>query len=81
MSWEKSLAVFDSRISQLSYDESASLRHHRGMVAEAWSDFEARLPGQSPLSITTLLVFVDGRQEGSMHPNFMLASERRSYGL
>ena len=58
-----------------------SLRRHREIVAETLSDFKAKLPDQSPLSITALLVFVDGREEGSPYPNFMLASERRSYGL
>ena len=50
-------------------------------MTEALSDFKARLPDESPKSITALLVFVDGRQEGSKYPNFMLSSSRWSYGL
>ena len=73
--------MFDSRISCLSYEENTSLRHHREIVAKAYSDFRARLPDESPLSITALLVFVDGREEGSTYPNFLLASERWGYGL
>lgn len=58
-----------------------SLRHQREIVAEACSDFKAKIPDQSPISVTALSVFVDGRQEGSKYPNFMLASERHGYGL
>lgn len=81
ISWERSLVVFSSRIDYLSYEESSPLRHHREVVEKAWSDFKAKLPNESPLSITALLTFVDGRQEGSNYPNFMLASERWTYGL
>ena len=73
--------MFDSRVGYLSHEEGASLRRHREAVAEAWLDFKAKLPDESPPSITAHLVFVDGRQEGSRYPNFMLASERWTYGL
>ena len=73
--------MFDSRISHLPHEENVSLRRHREVVAEALSDFKTKLPDQSPLSVTALLAFADGREEGSPYPNFMLASERWSYGL
>ena len=73
--------MFDSRIGDLPHEGDDSLRRHRKVVAEAWSDLKVKLPDQSPLAITALLVFVDGRREESRYPNFMLASERRSYGL
>lgn len=74
--------MFDLRLSDRSHEENKSLRRHREVVAEAWTDFNAKLPDhQSPLSITARLVFVDGRQEGSKYPNFMLASEVQNYGL
>ena len=73
--------MFDSRIGYLPHEESTLLRRHQETVKEAWSDFETKLPDESPPPITALLVFVDGRQEGSNYPNFMLASERWTYGL
>jgi hypothetical protein len=73
--------VYDSRICCLSQEEGASLQHHREIVEEARLDMKTKLPNESPKSITASLVFVDGRQEGSNYPNFMLASERTSYGL
>jgi hypothetical protein len=80
ISWERSLAVFDSRIPWVSPEESASLRRHRKTVAEAWADSKAKLQ-DSPLLITAQSAFVDGREEGSRYPNFMLASVRSDYGL
>ena len=80
-SWERSLVVFDSRISCLSREESAPLRLRRQIVVEALSDFNDRLPGESPPTLSTLLAFADGREKGSKYPNFMLASERCAYGL
>jgi hypothetical protein len=73
--------VFDSRIAWLPPEESAPLRRHRKTVAEAWSDCKAKLLDDSPLLITSQLAFVDGREEGSRYPNFMLASVRSDYGL
>ncbi|KAF9643250.1 hypothetical protein BDM02DRAFT_3123697 [Thelephora ganbajun] len=81
ISWERSLVAFDSRIDYLSHEEGASLRRHREIVAKAWSDFKARLPEETPPTLTTLLVFTDGRERESRYPNFMLASERWYYGL
>ena len=73
--------MLDSRIGHLSDKENASLRRHRDIVAEALSVFKAKLPDQSPLPAAALLAFVDGRQHGSQYPNFMLDSERQSFGL
>ena len=74
--------MFDSRIGYLSSQGGTeTLLSHREVVAEALSDFKAKLPDESPKSVTALLVFADGRQEGSKYPNFMLASERWTYGL
>ena len=44
-------------------------------------DIEAKLPNLFPSVLSTQLVFFDGREEGSRYPNFMLVSERESYGL
>ena len=73
--------MFDLRIGYLSREESASLRLCRKIVADALSDFKVRLPEQPPLALTAHLAFADGREEGSKHPNLMLASERQSHGL
>jgi len=81
VSWERSLAAFNSRIGYLSHEMSASLRRSRKIVAEAWSDIEARLPAPSPPPLSANLVFFDGRDGGSKYPNFMLASEREYHGL
>jgi len=81
VSWEKSLVAFDSRIGSLPYGESASLRYFRNIVADAWSDFEAGLPENSPSQLSVSLTFIDGREAGSKYSNFMLASERATYGI
>ena len=52
--------MFDSRISYLSQEESASLRSGRKIVAEAWSDIKSRLPEESPSTLVALIVLVDG---------------------
>ena len=52
-----------------------------GVVAEACSDIVARLPGPAPPPLSANSVFVDGRDMGSRYPNFMLSSERVSYGI
>lgn len=52
LSWERALVVFDSRIGCLSHEESTSLRRWRQTVAGAQSDIEAKLPAQTPLSLT-----------------------------
>ena len=73
--------MLDSRISYLSREESGSLRRSQKIVAEAWSDIGSRLPEQTPLTLTALLVFVDGREPGSKYPNFLLPSEKLIWGL
>ena len=76
------MVMFDSRIGYLSSQgKREALLCYREVVAEALSDFKAKLPDESPKSIAALLVFADGRQEGSKYPNFMLSSNLRSYGL
>jgi hypothetical protein len=60
---------------------SAHLRFCRQIVAEAWLDIKIRLPKPSPSKVAELIITFDGREEGSEHPNFMLASERYSYGI
>ena len=81
VSWERSLAAFDSRIGYLSHEENSSLQWCRKTVAEALSDIDTRLPAPTPPALSTSLVFFDGRDEGSKYPNFMLASEREYHGL
>ena len=80
-SWETSLVVFDARIACLPCEESSQLRFCRQIVAEAWLDIKIRLPRPSPSKVAELITSFDGREEGSEYPNFMLASERYSYGL
>ena len=75
------MTAFDSRIGYLPHEESASLRYCRGVVAEAHSDIVARLPGPTPPALSANSVFADGRDVGSRYPNFMLSSERVSYGI
>jgi len=81
VSWERSLPTFDSHIWHLSHEQSASLRLRRQVVAEAWSDFKARQPAGSPPALTARSVYIDGREEVSRYPNFMLSSERYTYGI
>ena len=75
------MAVLESRIGHLLDKENPPLRRHQDIVAEALSDFKAKVPDQPPLPASALLVFVDGRQHGSQYPNFMLDSERQTFGL
>lgn len=84
VSWKRSLTAFDSRIENLSdeeSEESISLRQSREIVAKAHSDIDARLPDPFPPPLSANLVFLDDRDEGSEHPNFMLSSVRASHSL
>jgi hypothetical protein len=71
------LKVFDSRIKDLLFEEDASLRDCREIVAGMLADLEARLPDEYPPKLTVLLAFEDGREEGSKHPNFILDESKR----
>ena len=75
------MAAFDSRVDYLLDEESVPLRRCREIVAEALSDIKIRLPGPTPPPLSANLVFFDGRDERSKYPNFMVSSERLSYGL
>ena len=71
------MRVFDSRINDLSFEEGASLRDCREIVAGMLADLEARLPDEYPPKLTVLLAFEDGREEGSEHPNFISDESKR----
>jgi hypothetical protein len=68
------LRVFDSRIDDPSLEEG-SLRDCREIVAGALADFEARIPDRYPPTLSALLAFEDGREEGSKYPNFISTTE------
>jgi hypothetical protein len=71
LSWKRSLRVFDSRIDDPLLREGASLRDYREIVAGMSADIDARLPGEYPPTLSVLLPFEDGREEGSKYPNFL----------
>ena len=81
ISWERSLVTFDSRIGCLLHEESASLRYCREIVAAALADIEAKLPNPTPSVLSAQMMFLDGREEGSGYPNFLMVSEKDGYGL
>ena len=76
------MKVFDSRINDPSLEEDASLRDCREIVTGMLTDLEARFPDQYPPTLTVLLAFEDGPEEGSGHPNFIWAEmlQLRSMG-
>ena len=73
--------MFNARIARLPLEESTHLRFCHQIVAAAWLDLASKLPEPAPSKTDELIVFSDGREEGSRYPNFMSASERYTYGL
>ncbi|KAF9645914.1 hypothetical protein BDM02DRAFT_3119538, partial [Thelephora ganbajun] len=59
-SWKKALGAFDVRLTH-----NMKLRDWRGVVAEVYSDFAAKLPDADLPTLATLGVLKDGRTEGS----------------
>ena len=81
ISWKRALDTIDARIELRSRAESGSLRHWRGVIKEAYVDFQASLEGYGPSLLVTLSLSVDGRTEDSSFPNLALPTEREPYGL
>ena len=65
------MKVFDSRIDDPLLGEGASLRDYREIVAGMSADIDTRLPDEYPTTLSVLLPFEDGREEGSKYPNFL----------
>lgn len=81
VSWDKALGVFDARLATASLEHGTRLGHQRDAVADAYSDFEAKLPeARIPVLILRALL-EDGRTEGSQYPNLMVPGEREQYGI
>ena len=69
------MSVFDSRINDPSLENAAPLRDYREIVAGMLADLEARLPDEYPPTLSVLLAFEDGREEGSRYPNLLSPAE------
>lgn len=81
VSWKRVLDTIDVRIELCSYAESESLRHWRGVIGKAYTDFQAVLMGYKPSLLMSLALSVDGRTGDSSFPNLLLHTEREPYGL
>ena len=57
------------------------LHFWREAIAEVHSDFMAKLPDAEPHVLTLRACQLDGRMEGSRHPNLMLPWAQQWYGL
>ena len=81
ISWKRALDTIDARIELRSHAESGSLRHWRGVIKEAYADFQASLRGYGPSLVASLSLSVDGRTGDSSFPNLALPMEREPYEL
>ena len=57
------------------------LRYWKGVVANAYSTFQEKLPNAEPPEITLTLHEQDGRIEGSRYPNLLEPASRDEYGI
>ena len=79
VSWKKALRVFDARLANAPPEHGTKLRHWKETVAEVHSDFEAKLPGTGPGTLTLRAEQVDGRTEESRYPNLMIPGVMQQY--
>ena len=81
ISWKRALDIVDARIESRSHAESEPLRHWRGVIGKAYTDFQANPLEYGPKPLVSLALSIDGRIEYSNYPNLLLPSERERYGL
>lgn len=48
LSWKRALGVFDARLPNVPLEHGAKLRRWKDVVAEVYSDLEAKLPDAEP---------------------------------
>jgi len=81
LSWQKALAVFDSRIANTTIERAAELRRWKEVVAGVHSDFVEKMPDTEPAILAKRAHVLDGRTEESRYPNLMLPWVQQRYGL
>lgn len=73
--------MYESRINSLPMEDSLLLRYWKGVVDNAYSTFQDKLPDEEPPELTLKVCTHDGRTEGSMYPNLLQASAREDCGI
>ncbi|KAF9779639.1 hypothetical protein BJ322DRAFT_1088430 [Thelephora terrestris] len=81
ISWNTVLGTIDARLGLDSDAENGPLRRRKTIIAKAYDDFRANLPGFEPTSLASLVIATDGRSEDSSYPNLLVPEERERYGL
>lgn len=78
---KKSLLVFNARIANLPFKQSETLRYHRKIIGDKFSDFQTRLNDCEPPPAFSLSMAKDGTTKGSKCPNLITVRARSTYGI
>jgi len=81
VSWRAALGVFDARLVTIPPERGTKLRYWRETVAEAYSDFTAKIPEAKLQTLALRALWLDGRTEESRYPNLMIPEVGQQYGL
>jgi len=73
--------VFDARLENVPPAFRAKLRHWREIVAEAHSEFTAKLPDAKLPPLARKAKWEEGRTEKSRYPNLMLPGVWERYSV